>query len=204
MRPTDIIAKKIAPVLIDDGFRGSASTGIFTIPTAEGFVGWLGVGMNSDKRIVEVNLTAGVRSEAIESLLDELLGDRASRYKAPTISLHIGYLMPENTYRPWHVSEEASDAPIREMASAIRRFAVPFMHANSTLRSLAQGLCDFKLAHHERAMYRLPLCLLLQGDLRTAKSLTAEYERSLASRNDAAADMYRAFAEALKPMVQIQ
>ncbi|MEA2786456.1 MAG: hypothetical protein QOF71_2560 [Candidatus Eremiobacteraeota bacterium] len=160
--------------------------------------------MHSDKRIVEVNLTAGVRSNAIESLLDELLGGRAARYRAPTISVHIGYLMPENTYRPWYVSEEFAGAPIGEMTSAIRRFALPFMRANSSLRSLEQGLRDFKLTHRERAMYRLPLCLLLQGDIRNAKSLTEEYERSLASRNDAAADAFRAFAEALRPMVRIQ
>jgi hypothetical protein len=195
-RPADAVRKVLGSALLPLGFE--KRHGILTIPTADAFVGWLGINATSRRGVTEVNLVVGVRSEEAEALIGDLTGKNASRFYPATISIHIGNLMPIRTYHPWYLPSEPSPDVVWDIVQSVREIAVPFMRSNSDLRRIVERLGPGVFAHREHAAYRLPVCWLLLGDKGRARAVCEEDVRRLGDRTDPAAQDFRQFARALE------
>ncbi len=196
------VAKGIAEALATDGFRTRTSS-ILMKAICSDVSGWVGLNVTSRDKVVEANVVVGVRSEKLELFINQLMGEPIFGKFAPTISIHIGYLTPEATYRPWFFDTEPDRPTIDAIAASVRQYALPFMEENSSLCSLAERLRDPIVAHHDQAIYRLPSCYWLLGSRNIAVELCDEYEKTLEGRQDAAAEQYRRFATKLHAALDI-
>lgn len=168
---------------------------IFTIDIADGVLGWLGLNRATGRTdgLLEINPVVGVRHQAIERMLAELKGERFHAYIPPTISLHVGYLMPEKRYHPWlfdgsNVSEMA-DA----MVSAVETYGSPFMSQHSSLDTLAALMASGEVGIREQLAYRRPIAYHLLGDDERARSALMIACEEIGDRHDVAAERFRAF-----------
>ena len=184
------------------GFKKRAGE-IFTVDVADEVLGWLGLNraVGRGDGLLEINPVVGVRHQAIERLVAELKGERFHAYIPPTVSLHVGYLMPEKRYRPWLFDDrnvaEAADA----MVSAVETYGVPFMKQHSSLDALTALMATGDVGIREQLSYRLPIAYHLLGDAdRATAALTAALD-DLAERRDVAAERFRAFAAAFQARI---
>lgn len=186
----------------DMGFK-KRSGEIFTMDVADDALGWLGLNRAVGRRdgLLEMNPVVGVRHQAIERLLAELKDQKFHSYIPPTISVHVGYLMPENRYQPWLFGEDNVAAQADAMAEAIETFGVPFMRQHAALGALTSLMAGRDLGMLEQLLYRLPIAYHLLGeDERAIVELSAALD-DLAERRDAAAERFRGFAAAFQDRV---
>jgi hypothetical protein len=198
-----VISNRIVASLAADGFR-QVEAAILTTAIKGDVSGWIGLNLTSDKELVEVNIVAGVRSESLENCVRDLAGKPIFGVCAPSISIHIGYLMPQHGYSPWFFDAESTQREINTIGTCVREFALPFMQKRASLHELSKALRDPTLSFRHQAMYRLPACYLLLADFKTSVAMCAEFLAELGERRDAAAEHYRCFAEALHRRVNQQ
>lgn len=174
---------------------------IFTRDLTSEVLGWIGLNRATRGRpgVLEINPVVGVRHQPIERLLAELRGEKAHPYVPPTLSVHLGYLMPERAYRPWLFPEgEDPEAEAMRMVQAIGEFGVPFMRENAALEPLVATLETSAFGIAEQRHYRLPVMYFLLDRKARAEEYIAERLGELRARDDLAARHYRSFAEALR------
>ena len=108
----------------------------------------------------------------------------------PTVTISLGYLMPDRQYAYWQV-DAGTLAAAADLAQAVGRYGLPFM------RSLVD--LDALRATAERGLgpnleYRMPVIFALLGrGAEASDRLGAEVEK-LGDRQDAAAERLRGFA----------
>jgi hypothetical protein len=163
--------------------------------------GWVGLNLTKNRSdgTVGINPIVGVRNESVESLV-ERLSNQAGARPAPTLSISLGYLMPEKRYLEWLFEPEPTFDYVSEakkVATAIQKYGLPFMKANATLGVVIENLEHLRFSFKESAVYRLPAAYVLEGkpDL-AAKYVTGQLE-ALGARQDDVALQYRAFGKAL-------
>lgn len=183
------------------GFK-KRSGEVYTYEPTKGFLGWLGLNHARRGSAVEINPVVGVRSQELEKLLASLLGEKLHSYIPPTISVSLGYLMPEKCYRAWLFENEDDLQRVAELVKAIREFACPFINSSASLEALEQSLKSPEYAHAEHAMYRLPLVRLMLNDKRGTLELCQHYMAGLTNRGDIAAERYRRFAKAVTGLLK--
>jgi hypothetical protein len=173
---------------------------VFTSSLAPSVLGWVGLNTASKhlpSGVVAVNPVVGVRHQALEGLLAQLLGEPAHRYLPPTISTPLGYLMPERTFMSWPIdTRPGSIAGIHELGTAIAESGLPFMVRAGNLEGLRRLLDEGYGPAHQTAL-RLPLARLLSGDEEGALATAHRYLDGLGDRTDPAAAAYRRFADSL-------
>lgn len=161
------------------GFRKRAGGGIFTRELAEASLGLLGLNdaTNRGDGKLEIFPVVGVRHQELERLVAQIKGKKYHSYFPATISTHLGYVMPENTYVPWLFAEgEDNEAIVRQMVEAVREHGCGFMDESASLeaitRKLEQGIgIRFQLA------YRRPVAYWLLGRRADAEA-AVEAERT--------------------------
>jgi len=181
------------------GIRKSRS--FYTCAIDRNVSGWVGLNFTksrSDGR-VGINPIVGVRNESVESLV-ERLSNQAGARPAATLSISLGYLMPEKRYLEWLFEPEPTFDYVSEakkVATAIEVYGLPFMKTNATLGAVIENLEHLRFSFKESAVYRLPVAYLLAGkpDL-VAKYVSGQLE-ALGARQDDAALQYRVFGTAL-------
>lgn len=178
------------------GFN-TRSPKIFTKVIGDNVLGWIGLNTATTvKGTIEVNPVIGVRHQSVETLVAELCNSEIHPYIPPTVSGHLGYLMPERRFVPWLFGSGQSTT-VLDLSDAIERWGMPFMLSNSTLDNLRLTLERWPYGVKEYADYRLPVCLFLAGELEEARKYIRVRLESLKGRSDLAAQRYSQFAGSL-------
>lgn len=187
------------PFLEAKGFK-KKSGDIFTIKLTEGFIGWLGLNRAKHPQGIELNPVVGVRCQELEGLLSMILKEKPHKYIPPTVSISLGYLMPEQRYSFWVFREDSITGSSADMAEAIVRYGVPFMESAASLGEIGALLDSPRFSDVEHAMYRRPLIKWLLGDRKGALQICASCSRRFDQRADAAAEHFRQFARGLESL----
>jgi hypothetical protein len=172
---------------------------VYTYPIDRAVSGWIGLNLiknRSDGR-VGINPIVGLRNEAVESLVERLSNQTGS---APTLSISLGYLMPEKRYLEWLFEPEPAFDYVSEakkVATAIQVYGLPFMKANATLDAVIENLEQLRFSFNESAVYRLPAAYLLAGKPDLAEKYVRRQLEALAARQDDATLQYRVFGTSL-------
>ena len=154
--------------------------------------------MGRSDGLLEINPVVGVRHQAVERLVAELKGEKFHAYIPPTISLHVGYLMPEKRYHPWLFSESNVAETADALVSAVETYGVAFMKQHSVLDALAGLMASGEVGIREQLSYRLPIAYHLLGDDDRARGTLTSALEDLGERRDVAAERFHAFAAALE------
>jgi hypothetical protein len=193
------IEGSLVPLLGAEGFK-KRSGEVFTVDLAEGFVGWLGLNRAKHPQGLELNPVVGVRCQELEGLLSTLLGERPHKYVPPSLSISLGYLMPEQQYRCWVVQEDVVISSVADMVAAIVRYGVPFVESACSLSKIGELLESPRFSSAENAMYRRPLIKWLMGDRKGALEVCASSARQFDGRSDLAAEHLMQFARGLESL----
>lgn len=173
---------------------------IFTRPAVDDVLGWLGLNraVGRGDGLVEINPVVGVRHQALEALIAELLGRKRHGYIPATLSSSIGYLMGDSSYRAWMFG---GNVPVRDVAeelvSAVAKHGLPYMQRRSSLASIVESMASGEGAK-ELVAYRLPVGHLLLGDPNSAMDAIERSQSEIGTRQDLAAQRFRQFAAAFR------
>jgi hypothetical protein len=137
--------------------------------------------------VLEVNPVVGVRLQALERVVAELLGERFHGYIPPTVSVPLGYVMPEGRYRPWLFGR---DAPAVDAAARNDRASL-----SAVVNSMADGRAGIAA---EQLAFRRPAGYLLLGERGRAHAEVSDSLERLGDRGDLAARRFRRFASAFE------
>jgi hypothetical protein len=168
---------------------------VYTCNVAQNMSGWIGLSVTKDRSDGRVGVSpiVGVRSEEIEALVEKHWGR-----PAPTISISLGYLMPEQRHLEWLFESEPFDyvSEAKKVTKAIETYGIPFMKANASLDVIVDDLEHLRFSFKESVEYRLPVAYLLVNKTDRAVKYVNERLAALDGRQDDAAVRYRAFGAA--------
>lgn len=168
--------------------------GIFTIGIAEAAFGWVGLNRASASGAMELNVVVGVRIEAIEQLVCALNGEKLHPYIPPTLSTHIGYLMPSRGYKPWYVTDEAGcEDVVREIVAAVQKYGLPFMKEHATVDETFAALRSGEYGFVGQREFPMIAAAILMGQKVDAESILEETLSSVQGRSDPAAEALRRY-----------
>lgn len=185
--------------LLDAGFR-KRSGDIFTRPVTDEILGWLGLNRAASRQspLVEVNPVVGVRHQAVESMVSDLLGEKPHGYAPPTLSISLGYVMPARSYQPWVFTV---DTPVESVAddlvAAVTKYGVPYIEHHDSLAAIVQAMSG-GAGFREHNVFRLPVGYLLLGELEKARQAITASIDEIGQRQDLAAQRFRAFSSAFQ------
>lgn len=135
-------------------------------------------------------------------MVAELLGRPFHQYVPPSMSIHLGYLMPQQRYLPWLFGERESVRDLAtEMAETIGTCGVAFMNEHATLPAIVRSMETGLFGYPHQTATRLPVGLLMLGQLDRAEQAVASYCDGLGDRQDPAAKHFRAFATAFRERI---
>ena len=184
--------------LVESGLR-KRSAQVFTRDIAEDMIGWVGLNraVNREDGKLELNPVIGVRHQPVEVLVAKLSGVKYHAYIPPTISTPLGYLMPVTEYTAWLFESGADNVlKVNRLVQAVRTWGYSFMEANSSLPELIETMVQSGFGYPHQTAYRIPVAYQLIGETRIAEEYINEHVNALSTRDDLAADHYRAFAVA--------
>jgi hypothetical protein len=191
--------RRIVNLLKEQGFHGSR--GVLLRPIRPGFEMFVGLNTATDRGdgLIGINPVIGLRDDAVERLLAELQPERGRETNVtPTLSVSLGYLMPERKYIEWLFAASASTAP-EQLVESIDRCGRPAMELLASHEAVVAVLEDKRRAYNMiYRPYRLPTAYLLLGDKESAIRTVREEVTSICGRRDEAAELYRVFAENLE------
>jgi len=177
---------------------------VFTTEPVNGFLGW--IGLNHGTRplgVVEINPVVGIRCQEIEFLLSEIMEEKPHLYIPPTLSISLGYLMPDAYYQAWLFDEiTAISEGVRGIIEAFAKYGLPFIDSALSIEKIENLLVSGKFGVPEQNVYRVPLALYLEGKTEIARDVVQKHLVSLANRTDLAADRYRKFHEKLTGLLR--
>jgi hypothetical protein len=192
------VLRSVKSFLKEDGFYTSIH-GVLLRPICPGFEMFVGLNTATHRGdgVIGINPVVGLRDSAVENLIAELAGHRGS----VTLSISLGYLMPERRYVEWEFGT-ADPVLAASLRDNIRMFGYPLIESLASRGAVADALKDNRMTFNESRAYRLPVVYFLQGkkdlliqDLRN--QLDAMHDRT-----DMAAMEYRIFAERLESKVR--
>lgn len=173
-------------------------SGIYTIGLAENVDGWLGLGSVLHEGTLEINPVVGVRHMLIEKLVAELEQKECPLHSPSTIGIHLGYVMPENTYVPWFFSVGAGNQQtVQMMIGAISDWGFVYMRAHTTISAMKDRMIGGRhgVPGVGQNLMRIAAAHLLLGEEERARELVSRHVKSIEARTDDAAELFRRFAE---------
>ncbi|WP_146843993.1 hypothetical protein [Cellulomonas composti] len=190
--------------LASAGFQARAG-GVFTRAVDGEVLGWLGLNraVGGGGGLVEVNPVVGVRHQALEALIAELLGAKPHRYVPATLSSSLGYLMPASRYRPWMFGAEAPVGVVAdELVAAVVEYGMPYVQRHGSLTAIVEAMARGE-GVREFVAVRLPVGYLLLGEAQRALGALEASESAIAHRQDLAAQRFRGFAAAFRRRLNV-
>jgi hypothetical protein len=182
------------------GFKKRAGN-VFTRSFDDYVVGWLGLNLatgRGDGRL-EINPVIGVRHQAVERLIAELHGEKAQSRAAPTISVSLGYVLPEMRYTPWFFADERDVEPgTVSLVAAVESYGIPFMERYGSLSGIVEAARSGLVPVPEQRVERLAVALVLTRDAAAALAELDAFADGIGDRSDPAAARFRSFARALR------
>jgi hypothetical protein len=171
---------------------------IFTADISPDVLGWLGLNraVSRSDRLLEINVVIGLRHQGIERCLATLEGDKFHPYLPPTISLHLGYLMPERRYHPWFFQAGNVESEADAMVRAIERYALPFINEHGSTERLVDLMASGEVGVREQLAFRLPIAYRILGMEDSATTALTARIHELQGRTDGAAERFRTYARA--------
>jgi hypothetical protein len=177
-----------------------ARAGILTWEITDDFIGWAGMNRASEGRggAVDVSPVVGVRHGECERIVARLGDSRDDGVIPPTLSVQLGYVMPEADYRYWRFDDPALAPRVaEELVGALREHGMPWAEQYADLeRIYREGFGRYSIEEHR--MDREPVVARLLGRPDEADERLEAWLRSLGERDDLAARAYRSFAEAFR------
>ena len=203
-RASDQLIKEIMNYVQDalgeHGYR-KRSEQIFTLDLSEEFLGWLGLNRAVDRGdgALALNPVVGVRYQTLERTLAEITGEAFHAYIPPTVSVNVGYLMPENSYRSWRFEQgDANQQKALDMIAVVEKVGRPFMNSMADLESLTEALEAKRYSLPDDRRFHLSALYHLKGESDLANSQLVNYVAELGDRDDLAAQAYRTFAQKMQ------
>ena len=190
--------------LTSEGFRPRTGD-IFTRSVAGDVISWLGLNraVGPSGAPVEINPVFGVRHQALESLVAELLGAKTHCYIPATLSISLGYLMPNSKYRSWMFSGDSPVAGVADdLVAAVREYGPPYVKRHDSLAAIVQSM-ESGEGVKEFAALRLPVGYFLLGQRSLAMGALESSESAIGDRRDLAAQHFRAFAGNFRRTVDV-
>lgn len=171
----------------------------YTLELEPDVLAWVGLSRMTEHRVLVVSPMVGVRHQAVERLVAELLGLRFRPYSPATILSALGYLMPQGRWVPWRVEDEAAAVPRAvEIAGAIADFGLPAARRYATLEAIERALSAPGTMGSPRRATLIPVVLSLLDRTDEARDVLARELETRRDRLDAEAQDYRRFADRLR------
>lgn len=186
--------------LVERGYRKRTGQ-IFTLELSTGFLGWLGLNraVNRGAGSMAVNPVVGVRFEELEQTLETLMDEGPQTYITPTISINVGYLTPENSYKTWVFEEGAHNHnTVADMLAAVEEYGRPFMISMADMEAIQRAFEAKEYSLPENRKFRLPLIYHMRGEEDRVREELQKNLTEIGEREDLAAQRYRQFAERLE------
>jgi hypothetical protein len=156
------------------------------------------------KGIIAINPNVGVRHQGVERLVSELRGRPFDACSPPTIGTPLGYLTPHRTYREWVINApDAVDAVVADLVDAIKRYGITFMEETVDLRTIVARMAEGKYGFRQDIEYRLPVALVLLGDIDAARAAVDAGLRSRELTHAEALREFRSFADNLDDYIRV-
>jgi hypothetical protein len=173
---------------------------IFTADAAADVLGWLGLNraVTRNDGLLEINVVVGIRHQGIERCLASLEGDKFHPYLPPTISLHLGYLMPEKHYHPWFFRDDNVESQADAMVRAVEAYGLPFINKNRSTEQLVDLMASGEVGVREQLAFRLPIGYRMLGMEDSATRALTTTIHELQGRTDGAAERFRTYARAFQ------
>jgi len=190
--------------LVDHGYKKRSSQ-IFTLDLSSEFLGWLGLNraVQRGDGSLAINPVIGVRYQRLERILADLMDEEFHAYIPPTLSVNIGYLMPDNSYKTWSFFEKTNNLRIvDDMVAAIKKYGISFMDAMSNEDAILEALKVSDYSMPESRKFRLPLINYLRGDIEQARAELMTTLEEVNNREDMAAQYFREFTQRLITILQ--
>jgi hypothetical protein len=193
--------KRIESIIARELFPEAPRKGIsYAWPLKDRFSGWLALNtiMGGTDDLVGINPIIGVLAEDVEDVVRRYSGCSRSGM-TPTISVSLGYLMPEKKYLEWRfgpLPDCEMEDEVQKLIGAIRVFGMPFVESTASLPHLVRDLETLRFTYKESAVYRLPAAYLVMGDSDRARQYVEQQVTALGERTDKAANEYRQFGMA--------
>lgn len=157
--------------------------------------GWLTLDttVNEGPRRVGVYPVIGVLHGRLEKIVQEFSGVKD---RNPTLTIQLGYLMPQETFLTWILEPPPFDwiPETKRMVQAVEIYGVPFMKSNASLEVIIDHLERHRYSDRESAAYRVPVAYLLAGKTDLALEHARKHLAELGKRTDPAALQYKTFA----------
>jgi hypothetical protein len=190
--------------LVDHGFK-KRSKEILTFDLSSEFLGWLGLNraVQRGDGSLAINPVIGVRYQRLERAYSELMDENFHAYIPPTLSVNIGYLMPDNSYKTWSFFNKSNNQRIvDDMVAAIEKYGISFMDTMSNEDAILEALKVSDFSMPESRKFRLPLIKYMRGDIEQARAELTRTLEEVNTREDMAAQYYRRFAQKLITKLQ--
>ena len=182
------------------GFQKRQSA-ILTIPLDADSFGWIGLNRATGRGsgVLEINPVVGIRNQAVERLLADLVGEPFNELTPPTLAGNVGYLSPDNRYVAFLFGSFGDvQQSVERLCSMVQNHGLPFCRDNVELLKLVSSMLSTRFGVPEQLNYRIPVACFLAGERLMAMSALDARLDDIGSRADPAALRYRAFAQRLR------
>ncbi|WP_329184702.1 hypothetical protein [Actinacidiphila glaucinigra] len=175
MKKSEVFAS-VAREMKSLGFKRRRSNYEYVLDLGDGFEGWCSFAeaTKGEQSTLWVATFAGVRCAEVEDRILEWCGDVVpgwdGRSYVATVSMNVGYLTPQAKWLEHRISltEESVADVIAPNISDVTDIGLPFMQEHASCASLVTALELDKGQLSDRSLERLPLALVLQGDVESA------------------------------------
>jgi hypothetical protein len=173
--------------------------GIFTLPISNETSGWLGLNRKvGDQGVLQINPVVGVRNQPLEELIAKATHGALHSYLPPSISIPLGYLTPQATFRMWEFGQPfKTNEIVGDLIKSVTESAIPFIYSNSRLEEIYVTIKRPRFYNREKADYYIPALDILMGRDFSAREFVSAKLDEIGGRSDPAAERYRVFARAI-------
>lgn len=178
------------------------AAGWFTRSVSPEQLGVIALGVASkDKTEGSADVTAyvGLRVEAVETVVADICESTRTDYRERTAVSPLGYLMPENRWRDWHIDIESAARVAGELCGAIQSSGLPWLR---TVAADAEALLAQVKASpafdQATGLTRYAVLLAQSGRVDDALGFITQRATALGDRSDPAAEANRRAIDRLR------
>ncbi|MBK9385514.1 MAG: hypothetical protein IPN34_11955 [Planctomycetes bacterium] len=190
------IEDELVKLLAQRGFRNARGRPM-TLPLNDEVAGWVGLDLSQRGRAFCAIPNVGLRHQGIEKLVSELQGTPKSTFSSPTVSLGVGYLLPEKKH--WEMLVETESELVAQLAifeRIVDEIVLPWFAANASLRGIRELLNASPM--RDLAWPRRLVAHDLLGEKLELLSELGSAESFLGARSDPYAEMLRRLIHGLR------